>query len=358
MVKTQIGLLAAAVIASLSINQGAVGQTAYLQKSNSDHMKELATKQCPESGEVTLDYYGFMAFIITSPCGLRGMFDPWRDAQPGLFDEKSGGTTGWDKVTWMEHKFPRLLTDPKHSMVDFAASTHAHFDHDGIYQFDAATVLDRMIGQWQMADFKITGLSDAHACGSDGTWPWSKTAIEWIHDPTCAKGGPMEDDNVVYYMEIGKKDPIHIVHWGDNKYDLTPANKEFFKNHPVDVVILPLEDSGHIVTPGQVPDVVKQLKPKVIIPSHYFIKGIVNPSYTVLTPDKWFVSQKHKMLTGKSQFKLTRKWLDDLKLADGEFLALYFEGNVAFPIIDIPDGWEDALKSSQDTLVKYKASAK
>jgi hypothetical protein len=225
MVKRQIGLLAAAVIASLSINQGAVGQTAYLQKSNSDHMKELATKQCPESGEVTLDYYGFMAFIITSPCGLRGMFDPWRDAQPGLYDEKSGGTTGWDKVTWMEHKFPRLLIDPKHSMVDFAASTHAHFDHDGLYQFDAATVLDRMIGQWQMADFKITGLSDAHARGSDGTWPWSKTAVEWIHDPTCAKDGPMEDDNVVYYMEIGKKDPIHIVHWGDNKYDLTPGEQ-------------------------------------------------------------------------------------------------------------------------------------
>lgn len=354
--KIRVWLLATAAIASVCFSQGAIGQTAYLQKSNADHMKELAQKQCPDSGDVTLDYYGFMAFIVTSPCGLRGMFDPWRDAQPGLYDEKSGGTTGWDKVTWMEHKFPRLLIDTKHSMVDFAASTHAHFDHDGLYQFDSATVLDRMIGQWQYADVKITGLSDVHSCGSDGFWPWSKTAIEWIHDPTCAKGGPTEDDNVVYYMEIGKKDPIRIVHWGDNKYELTTENQEFFKTHPVDVVILPLDDSGHIVTPKQVPDVVRQLKPKVIIPSHYFIKGIVNPSYTVLTPDRWFVAQKHKMLTGKSQFKLSRKWLDGLPLGEGEFMALYFENNVAFEIIDIPDKWEDQLKMSEDALAKYKAN--
>jgi L-ascorbate metabolism protein UlaG (beta-lactamase superfamily) len=358
MSKAKAWLFGTATAVAMALSGSAVSQTAYLQKSNADHMKQLAQSQCPDSGDVTLDYYGFMAFIITSPCGLRGMFDPWRDAQPGLYDAKTGGTTGWDKVTWMEHKFPRLLSDPKHSMVDYAISTHVHFDHDGIYQFDSATVLDRLTGEWQFADVKITGLSDSHACGSHGMWPWNATQIAWIGDPTCAAGGPMENDNNVYYIEIGKKEKINIVHWGDNNYQLLPKNQEFFKTHPVDVLILPLEDSGHIVAPDQVAEIVRQVKPKVIIPSHYFIKGIVNPSYTVLTPDRWFAEQKHKQLTGTSQFKLSRKWLDSLSLGDGEFLALYFEDHVAFKVIDIPDTWEDQLKMSQDTLSKLKAAKK
>jgi L-ascorbate metabolism protein UlaG (beta-lactamase superfamily) len=351
-------LLSTVVAGAVCANVPAFAQTAYLQKSNADHMKDLAQKQCSDSGDVTLTYYGFMAFLITSPCGLRGMFDPWRDAQAGLYDAKTGGTTGWDKVTWMEHKFPRMLIDPKHSMVDYAVSTHAHFDHDGLYQFDSATVLDRMTGEWQFADVKITGLSDMHACGSHGRWPWSVTAVDWIGDPTCTAGGPTEDDNNIYYIEVGKKEKITLLHWGDNNYKLLPQNQEFFKTHPVDVVIVPVDDSGHIVGPDQIKDIVQQVKPKVIIPSHYFIKGIVNPSYTVLTPDRWFVAQKHKQLTGSSEFKLSRKWLDGLKLGDGEFLALYFENNVAFKVIDIPDDWEDQLKQSEDALAKYKASKK
>jgi L-ascorbate metabolism protein UlaG (beta-lactamase superfamily) len=353
-----VGVTAAAAVVCLSAP--AMAQLAYLQKSNANHMKQLAETQCSDGGGVTLDYYGFMAFLITSPCGMRGMFDPWRDAQPGLYDAKSGGTTGWDKVTWMEHKFPRLLTDPKHSMVDYAVSTHSHFDHDGIYQFDSATVLDRLVGQWQFADVKITGLSDIHACGTKGIWPWGPTAIAWIGEPTChsdPNNAPGEDDNNVYYIEIGKseKDKINIVHWGDNHFQLLPQNVEFFKTHPVDVAIIPVEDSGHIVGPDQVAQIVRDIKPKVIIPSHYFIKGIVNPSYTVLTPDKWFASQKHKLLTGSAQFKLTRSWLDSLKFPEGEFLAMYFEDHVSFPVIDIPQGREEKLKESQDTLANLKS---
>jgi hypothetical protein len=51
---------------------------------------------------------------------------------------------------------------------------------------------------------------------------------------------------------------------------------------------------------------------------------------------------------------ITRKWLDDLKLADGEFLAMYFEDHVAFDVIDIPGDWEDQLKKSRDALAGEK----
>ena len=343
-----------ALSATLLLMPAAGAQDAYLQKSNSDHMRELADATCEKDGQITLDYYGFMSFLITSPCGLRGMFDPWRDAKPGVYDAKTGGTMGWDKVTWMEHKFPRLLTDPKHSMVDYAASTHAHFDHDGLYQFDSSTVLDRMIGQWQFADVRITGLADFHACGAKGMYPWNPTGISWIGESTCVPHGPGEYDNSVYYIELGTKDKINIVHWGDNNFDLLAKNKEFFKTHPVDIAIIPVDDSGHIVRPEEIPAIVEQIKPKVIIPYHYFIKGIVNPSYTVLTPDRWFVSQKHKLLTKSPKMSITRKWLDDLKLGDGEFLAMYFEDNVAFDVVDVPADWEDQLKQSRDALSKDK----
>jgi L-ascorbate metabolism protein UlaG (beta-lactamase superfamily) len=341
-------------ISTLGLLTSASAQEAYLQKSNSDHMRELSGASCDKDAEVTLDYYGFMAFLMTSPCGLRGMFDPWRDAKPGVYDPQTGDTKGWNKVTWMEHKFPRLLKDPKHSLVDYAASTHAHFDHDGLYQFDSSVVLDRLIGQWQFADVKITGLADVHACGSKGMYPWNPTGIQWIGESTCVPQGPGEYDNSIYYIEVGTTQKISIVHWGDNNFDLLPKNKEFFKTHPVDIAIIPVDDSGHIVRPEEIPAIVDQIKPKVIIPAHYYIKGIVNPSYTVLTPDRWFVSQKSKLRTESSQMKITRKWLDDLKLAEGEFLAMYFEDNVAFQIIDVPADWEDQLQKSRDALAKGK----
>jgi L-ascorbate metabolism protein UlaG (beta-lactamase superfamily) len=315
-------------------------------------MIELS-RGCAKDGPATVDYYGFMAVLITSPCGLRGMFDPWRDAQPGLFDPTTGDTRGWDKVTWVEHKFPRLLSDAKTSLVDYAASTHAHFDHDGVYQFDSSTVLDRMIGTWRFADVEVTGLADMHVCVTRGMWPWDATARAWWFEP-CGGGRPTDQDNVLYYIAVGNKEKVSFVHWGDNQPDILEQNKEFFRSHPVDVAFIPVDDSGHIIRPEDIPNIVKFLKPKVIVPTHYFIKGIINPSYTVLTADRWFVSQKHKQLTNSSQFKFTREWLDNLNLGEGEFLALYFEDNVAFDIIDIPDNWEAELKKSRDALEEYK----
>ena len=332
----------------------ATAQEAYLQQSNHAHMLELSTGGCAQSGETTVDYYGFMAVLITSPCGLRGMFDPWRDAQPGLYDPNTGGTRGWNKVTWVEHKFPRLLKDSRTSLVDYAASTHAHFDHDGVYQFDSATVLDRMIGTWEFSDVRITGLADLHVCIIEGMWPWDETARAWWTEP-CPPNHSTDQDNVIYYIESGKgDDKVTFVHWGDNQSDILPQNKEFFKTHAVDVAFIPVDDSGHIVAPHNIPLIVRDLKPKVIVPTHYFIKGIINPSYTVLTPDRWFVSVEHKQLTNAPQFKFTREWLDGLNLGEGEFLALYFEDNVAFNIVDVPENWEAELVKSRAALTDFK----
>ena len=74
----------------------------------------------------------------------------------------------------------------------------------------------------------------------------------------------------------------------------------------------------------------------------------------MLTADRWFVSQKHKQLTNAAQFKFTRKWLDGLNIPKGEFLALYFEDNVSFDIINIPATWEDELEKSRKALRDYK----
>lgn len=253
----------------------------------------------------------------------------------------------------MEHKFPRLLKDPKTSMVDYAASTHGHFDHDNLYAFDSATVLDRMIGVWQFADVKVTGLADLHVCATRGMYPWDVTARAWVGEP-CPPGQPTEQDNVLYYIEVGKSNKITLLHWGDNQTEMFSHNKEFFKNHPVDIAIIPVDDSGHIVRPQDIPIIVNAVNPKVIIPSHYYIKGIVNPSYTVLTPDRWFVAQKHRKLTGTSRVTITREWLDSLKLPKGEFLAMYFEDRVAFQVIDIPDTWEAELEKSRKALQEFK----
>jgi L-ascorbate metabolism protein UlaG (beta-lactamase superfamily) len=242
-------------------------------------------------------------------------------------------------------------------MVDVAVSTHAHFDHDNVYGIDASTVLDRMVGTWEFGDLKITGLADMHVCVTKGMWPWDATAREWWYEP-CGPDRPRDQDNVIYYIESGTGDEkITFVHWGDNGYDMLPHNKEFFADHPVDVAFIPVDDSGHIVTPDQVPQIASDLHPRVIVPTHYFIKGIINPSYTTLTADRWFVSQKNRKLTESSHMNVSRAWLESLDIPDGEFLALYFEDNVAFDIIETPDTWEEEMAKSRKAIEEFKAAS-
>jgi len=125
---------------------GPVGSLGFLQFSNNDRV--IAAQKFggirEDVGEVEITYYGMCAFKITTPKGLEIVIDPWRNA-PGF-----GGY-------WFLVDFPV-------TKCDIGLSTHAHGDHDAVHRLDAAMIMERMGGVFELGDVKITGILDKHMC--------------------------------------------------------------------------------------------------------------------------------------------------------------------------------------------------
>ena len=134
-------------------------------------------------------------FRITSPAGLTVLIDPWRNPPWG----------NWD---WFLFDFPRLK-------VDIAISTHAHFDHDGLHCVSANTLLDRLVGTYEFADVKITGIADKHVSDSShNVYDWAEMTRRLTDMITTPPDNCRSFDNCLILVEVAG---LKILHWGDNR---------------------------------------------------------------------------------------------------------------------------------------------
>ena len=95
----------------------------------------------------------------TSPGGASVLFDPWRDDPSGAWG------------LWFKNTFPEITVDNHH--VDACAFRL----HDAISAPVSTMVLDRMVGNFEFADLKITGFADKHACVAPGWYKWTSTRL-------------------------------------------------------------------------------------------------------------------------------------------------------------------------------------
>ncbi|UWQ89422.1 MBL fold metallo-hydrolase [Rhodobacteraceae bacterium M382] len=261
----------------LGAKPAAAQSQAWLQPGNNNHVIDLqgATGQ-PSTGAVGIDYFGHCAIKITSPNGATVLFDPWRDDPSGAWG------------LWFKNEFPQIP-------VDITMSTHAHFDHDAIDRPSSTMVLDRMVGNFEFADLKITGFADKHACVAPGWYNWTDALAEFGVN-ACPPDNVGHMDMVVYLVETGG---LRTLIWGDNRHN--PPQEFYDAIGQVDVLTLPVDGSQHILSYGQGNDIVSKLKPKVIIPTHYLNE---TTSYTLTTlqdADEWVKSQaSYKMLDSAS----------------------------------------------------------
>ena len=220
-----------------------------------------------QAGSVTLEYYGHAAMRVTSPKGVDILLDPWKN--------DPSGTWG----IWFPKEFP--LTS-----ADIAMSTHAHYDHNALHRVKSHMVLDRMAGVWSFSDVRITGIADKHQYKSPGPVRWTDLFQERGIDPVPPNNPPVLDNNI-YVIETGG---LRICHWGDNRPDAPEA--VFAAIGQPDVLILPIEDSLHILDYTQVAAVIAKLKPRVIIPAHYLMTGVSSVASTLEKPEAWLKTQK------------------------------------------------------------------
>ena len=228
---------------------------------------------------VQLEYYGHSAMRIVTPKGLSIMIDPWKN--------DPSGTWG----IWFPKEFP--LT-----RADVAMSTHAHYDHNALHRVTAHMVIDRMAGTWTFGDVRITGIADKHQYQYPGPVRWTDLFAERGIDPVPPNNPPVLDNNI-YVVETGG---MRICHWGDNRPD---APDSVFKaiGRP-DVLILPLDDSLHILDYPQANSIIAKLNPRIIIPTHYLMKGISSVASTLIAPESWLKEQKSVIRHTSPQYAL------------------------------------------------------
>ncbi len=263
--------------ASLILPTRAAAQsTDWTQPGNNNHVIDLQNSGTFADGAVGIDYYGHCAIKITSPGGATIMFDPWRDDPSGAWG------------LWFKQKFPETV-------VDITMSTHTHFDHDAIDRPVSTMVLDRMVGNFEFADLKITGFADKHACLAPGWYQWTDALAEFGVN-ACPPDNVGHMDMVTYLVETGG---VRTLIWGDNRPDPGPGFWDAIGR--VDVLTLPVDGSQHILSYDQSNAIIDRLKPKVVIPTHYLNESTTYTLSTLQPADEWVKGQKSfKMLENAS----------------------------------------------------------
>ena len=281
-----------AAASALSSKPAEAQSTDWTQPGNNNHVIELQETESFSEGEVGIDFFGHCAIKITSPGGATILFDPWRDDPSGAWG------------LWFKNKFPETV-------VDITMSTHTHFDHDAIDRPVSTMVLDRMVGNFEFADIKITGFADKHACIAPGWYNWTNALAEFGVN-ACPPDNVGHMDMVVYLVETGG---IRTLIWGDNRHN--PADGFWDAIGEVDVLTLPIDGSEHILSYDMGNTIVERLKPKVIIPTHYLSETTTYTLSTLQNADKWVKDQKSFTMLDGPSMKLASA---DVKKMDREFM--------------------------------------
>ena len=278
------------------------GLNVWKMASNHNRMIELQKGSAlTKDGAMEIAYYGSSAFKITSPMGVSVMVDPWRNHP----------SRKWD---WYFHDFP--ITE-----VDIGISTHAHFDHDALHRLDAHVLLDRLIGQYTFGDVTISGFADKHAVDSTyALYDYKKISKFFNNVDIEPPNNPRSWDNCLLVLEIGE---MRILHWGDNRHN--PPENIWSALGQIDIALLPIDASQHVMGHIHTAQIIDTLKPRVVIPHHYYIWDVVQRQSTLQTCQDWVEACKQKEILSTPSKVYDKKALENL-----DRVIHYFGDNVAF----------------------------
>ena len=278
------------------------GLWTWRQKENNNKMIALQRRgPLPPGDAVDLAYFGGSAFRITSPAGLSLMIDPWRNPPWG----------NWD---WYLYDFPSVE-------VDIGVSTHAHFDHDGLHVLRASTLLDRPVGTFTFADMRITGIADKHVSDSShNAYDWAEKTRLLTDMETRPPANWRSFDNCMVLVEVAG---LRILHWGDNRPN--PPDHVWELIDAVDVALLPIDGSQHVLSTPQVEAVAERLRAKVIVPHHYYVWDVTTRASTLLPPDEWVNGRAGSRWLNEGSVRLVR---DEVRALSNT--AMCFGGHVGF----------------------------
>ena len=255
------------------------GPVAWQSQANHNRMMELQRLKgaATDPGEVEIAHFAASAFRVTSPKGVTVMLDPWRNHPSRSKD-------------WYYHDMPMTA-------VDIGVSTHAHFDHDGLNRLDAHVLLDRPIGTYKFLDVEITGIADKHSIdNSAGTYDFVKVYRDIYDTDITPPNNPRSWDNTLVVVETGG---LRVLQWADNRHDAPDYVWEMLGR--IDIALLPVDGSQHVMSFKSVQAIIDRLKPKIVIPHHYYIWDIVQRGATLTPAGDWVKERTHRIIGGPTQ---------------------------------------------------------
>jgi L-ascorbate metabolism protein UlaG (beta-lactamase superfamily) len=156
--------------------------------------------------------------------------------------------------------------------------------------------LERPVGKYSLGDVDILGFADKHMYKAKGSYLWTEAFDE--SNIKLPPNNPLNLDNSIILIKTGG---ISIVHWGDNRPDPQEYVLKAVKN--ADVLILPIDDSEHILTSADIKTIISYVNPKVIIPAHYKTKGAVSTLSTLKSADEWVKSNADFLLLKSASYE-------------------------------------------------------
>ena len=254
------------------------GLQAWRQMTNHNRMIDIQDRGDDHAdphadGEVEIAFFGSSSFRITTPDGITLMVDPWRNFP----------TEKWD---WYFRDFP-------HVPVDVGVSSHAHFDHDALHRLDAHVLLDRLIGRYEFGDLRITGIAEKHETdSSQATWDFKRVILEMDGIDITPPNNPRSWDHCLLVIETGG---LRILHWGDNRHN--PPDEIWERLGHIDILLMPIDESRHVMGYEMAESVINKLRPHVVIPHHYYIFHVLQRQSTLMPADDWVQRQpRHELL--------------------------------------------------------------
>ncbi len=149
-----------------------------------------------------------------------------------------------------------------------------------------------------------------------GWYKWTDAMPEF-GQPQCPPDNYHHLDNNIYLLETGG---MRIVVWGDNREN--PNEHVWDALTDVDVLVLPVDSSQHILSYDQANAIVERIKPHVVIPEHYLTKGASITLTTLGSAEEWTTQQASHTMLDSPTLKLTPS---DVEKMDRH--VLYFGDN-------------------------------
>ena len=210
---------------------------------------------------VRLRYLGHSSFEWITPEGRHIVIDPYGNFRT---------------LRWFDCSFPALD-------ADLVLVTHAHLDHSGgVYRIVGHPEIITQPGppmKSPAGDYTVQAIAGLHA------------------QPDLAGYGK---ENVIFVLEIGG---IRFVHWGDNGPKIPMEMlKELGR---VDVLMLPVDGSEHLLTLQEDEQVISKLNPRVVIPMHYFDPGLTSSCSSLRPIERWLKTQQRVTRIGRAGITLT-----------------------------------------------------